>query len=141
MGIGRGIYAVVESASFIESELEVNMSEIFRPITKEVARMEGGYVAKLKFYLADVEAIVDPCVVIPNIGGARNDYFLLKNREEWHQDFCDWLEAPQFKEDISEDEADSSDSEEENFEENEESGASDEDVVDDDEENVVSDED
>jgi hypothetical protein len=54
--------------------------------------MVNGVVTELKFYLADVEAFVEP-VVIPDIGGAANEYFVVKNRDAWKQDFEEWLET------------------------------------------------
>ena len=46
----------------------------------------------MKFYLADVEAIVSPIAVIPDIGGNPNDYFIIKDRETWRMDFISFLE-------------------------------------------------
>jgi hypothetical protein len=54
--------------------------------------MVNGVVTELKFYLADVE-VVEPVVVIPDIGGAANEYFVVKNRDAWKQDFEEWLET------------------------------------------------
>jgi hypothetical protein len=48
------------------------------PVTKEVGNIAGGSVTKLKFYLADVEAFSAPMVVIPDIGGDPNAYFMSK---------------------------------------------------------------
>ena len=50
----------------------------------------------LKFYLAAVEAIVKPVVVIPDIGGAGNAHFLLKDCIDWKKDFIKWLRAPHY---------------------------------------------
>ena len=68
------------------------MSEIFVPITKEVKALTNNTVSHMKFYLADVEAIVDPIAVIPDIGGNPNDYFMIKDRETWRTDFISFLE-------------------------------------------------
>ena len=51
-------------------------------------------VSKMQFYLADVEAFLRPLVVIPDMGGNSNDYFLLKSRQDWRERFIDYLEAP-----------------------------------------------
>ena len=69
------------------------MSDIFVPITKRVGSMVNGKVTKLKFYLADVEAFEAPMVVVPDIGGKNNEYFVVKSREEWWEDFEAWLES------------------------------------------------
>jgi len=47
-----------------------------------------------KFYLADTEALVGPCIVIPDIGGDPNEYFQVKPRTEWAQEFLCWLRRP-----------------------------------------------
>ena len=93
-GIPPALYAVVESSRLNTDESEVNMSEIFIKIEKEVSQMRNGNVTKLKFYLADVEAFVEPLTVIPDIGGVPNGYFVCKNREQWRQSFIDWLREP-----------------------------------------------
>ena len=50
-------------------------------------------VSGFRFYLADVEAIVCPLAVIPDIGGPANCYFLVKDRDTWRQDFIRFLEG------------------------------------------------
>jgi hypothetical protein len=87
-----GIYAVVESASYNPDAEEQAMSELFIPITKEVGAMLGPTVWSLKFYLADVEAIVKPLAVIPDLGGPPNNYFIIKDRATWREDFIAFLE-------------------------------------------------
>ena len=86
-----GIYAVIETAFFSVDEERVARSEIFVPIIKEVSLIANGQVQKLKFFLADVEAFLKPLVVIPDIGGDINAYFLVKDRETWRQDFISFL--------------------------------------------------
>ena len=54
--------------------------------------MQNGFVTKLQFYLADCEAFVEPIVIIPDIGGKPNAYFLDKNQTQWREDFMEWLE-------------------------------------------------
>ena len=46
------------------------------------------------FYLADKEAFVGPCCVIPDIGGPSNRYFVVKPRNEWAAEFIHWIEDP-----------------------------------------------
>ncbi len=91
--IQPGIYAIVESAAYIEDEKEINRSNIFVPVRKEVDVMEHGNVVRAKLYLADVEAIVAPVSVIPDIGGLPHDYFVVKNASQWRDNFIDWLES------------------------------------------------
>ena len=46
------------------------------------------------FYVVDVETFASPLVIIPNIGGPKDQYFWMKPRKEWREDFIEWLEAP-----------------------------------------------
>ena len=46
------------------------------------------------FYLADVEAFVEPCCVVPDLGGPGNRYFVLKPRNKWAKEFVRWIEDP-----------------------------------------------
>ena len=46
------------------------------------------------FFLADVEAFTEPLVVVPDIGGPSNRYFLLHDRPTWVKRFTQWLETP-----------------------------------------------
>ena len=85
-----GLYAIVESATFVEDSADDE--GIFSPIIKEVGETRHGFVTKLQFYLADCEAFVAPAVVVPDIGGKPNAYFLVKNRAKWREDFMEWLE-------------------------------------------------
>ena len=56
---------------------------------------------KRKFYLANVDAIVGPCSVVPDIGGAKNAHLQVKRRKDWAKLFVLWLEAPH-EEDVME---------------------------------------
>jgi hypothetical protein len=94
MNLERSVYAVVESAIFDDNEQSIALSEIFVPITKEMGGLTNNAVSQLKFYLADVEAIVQAIAVIPDIGGPPNAYFLVKDRETWRTDFMAFLERP-----------------------------------------------
>jgi hypothetical protein len=50
---------------------------------------------KRKFCLADVEAILDPLVVVPNIGGRlRCEYLMMKPRSQWVDIFKKWMDDP-----------------------------------------------
>lgn len=104
--LNDGTYAVVESASPDTSCEENRHSEIFLPYLKQVKHKQSEKRAwKRKFFLADVDSIVKPLVVIPNIGGKSGTEFLLvKSRSEWVDDFKTWLEEDHSLDDIGEDE-------------------------------------
>ena len=89
-----GLYAIVESAVYTKTQAEVDMSELFVPIRKEVLPLRNGFVSGMKFYLADVEAIVETARVIPDIGGPANAYFLVRPRSMWSVMFTEWLGYP-----------------------------------------------
>ena len=59
----NGTYAVVEFAKWDPNPDEVSMSDLFIPMNKVVGR-DG----KRRFYLADVDSIVSPMCVVPDIG-------------------------------------------------------------------------
>ena len=99
-GVTPGLHAIVECADYVTTEIEVQRSEIFVPILKEVGEIRQGRVTKLKFYLAEVEAIVAPLAVIPDIGGPPNGYFVVRHRLQWQKDFVAWLREGQ---EVSED--------------------------------------
>ena len=99
-----GTFAVVETSSYVENEMEQELSEIFVPIVKHFTENENAD-PTMQFYLADVEAISDTCAVIPDIGGPPNRYFYVKDRDLWKKDFEDFLEKPlDIEAEISEDE-------------------------------------
>ena len=91
--VGPGLYAIVESSFVIEDE-DGESDHLFVPIRKDVLEITNNMVSKMQFYLADVEAFLRPLVVIPDMGGNSNDYFLLKSRQDWRERFIDYLEAP-----------------------------------------------
>ena len=93
MPLESAVYAVVESGVFDSDEASVELSEIFVPITKEIGGLTNNAVSHLKFYLADIDAIVGPIAVIPDIGGPPNAYFMVKERETWRTDFMKFLES------------------------------------------------
>ena len=105
--IGPGIYAIVESAEYLDDDYQNNLSNIFTPITKKVISTDG-FVRRSVFYLADVEAFVAPIAVIPDIGGANNAYFVVKNKTQWRQNFLEWLDEP-CREDVIDSDVDDSD--------------------------------
>lgn len=99
-----GLYAIVESAVYSKNKKEIELSEIFVPIVKQVKGLKHGYVSGMKFYLADVEAIVEPAIVVPDIGGQANAYFLVRNRAQWKQMFKEWLDFPDEEDDMESEE-------------------------------------
>lgn len=109
--VDPAIYAIVESSEWVEDEAEVGRSEIFVPIMKVIGGKSNGNVTKLRFFLADVEAFQDPMVVIPDIGGPPNAYFVCKNRETWRNDFVEWLREPHEHDAMSDSEDEISDQE------------------------------
>jgi len=69
-------------------------SELFDVLTTEVSEFNDGAVLKFKFYLADVDAFKEPCVVVPNVGGANNSYFWVEPKARWLEMFVQWLRSP-----------------------------------------------
>ena len=88
-----GIYAVVESTTK-NDDPNLLKGEMMTPILTEVDAIDRGFVTKMRFYLAEVEAFVGPAVVVPDIGGPKNAYFWLKSREKWANLFEQWLSRP-----------------------------------------------
>ena len=96
------VYAVVESASYENIEEEIRKSDLMVPILKDVQGIdEHGSVTGRVFYLADTEAFVRPCAVVPDIGGPPNRYFLVKQRSQWHKEFIVWVERPHNEDEMS----------------------------------------
>ena len=94
IALGDGVYAVIESSALDNTAGEIQRSDLLMPIHKEIEMDGDGLVTKRTFYLADTEAIVGPCCVVPDIGGASNRYFVVRPREEWATEFSRWLEDP-----------------------------------------------
>lgn len=96
-----GVCAVVESAQY-EANAEGLASDFFIPLLLDVEGFDvDGNVRGRKFYLADTEAIVGPCCVVPDIGGPLNRYLQVQPRTEWVKAFTAWLDAPH-KDDVME---------------------------------------
>ena len=86
------VYAVVESVVILTSD---ENTELLREVETEVEDFSPqGYVSKLKFYLAPVDAFVEPAAVVPNIGGKTNSYLWLTGRQNWRDLFVTWLHKP-----------------------------------------------
>jgi hypothetical protein len=89
-----GVYAVVEVAQYDEDVEEQIKSDLFTPLLVEVVGIAVDGEVCRKFYLANTDAIVGPCCVIPDIGGRKNAYFQAKSRTEWPKEFVSWLLQP-----------------------------------------------
>lgn len=91
-----GTYAVVESCVFEDEDPDARASDIFRALLKDMQGIDlkrRTYDSR-QYYLADTEAIVEPCCVIPDIGGPLNRYFLVHARTQWAAFFTKWIEEP-----------------------------------------------
>ena len=87
-----GVYAVVESTTYDDMDDEYYGSSFFKPIRKDVGRMINGKTTKRQFYLADTDAFLEPLVVVPNVGcHPDNQYFEVKPRHKWAEEFEEWL--------------------------------------------------
>ena len=100
------MYAVVESSHLEADDSELARSDLLVPLLKQVKGLdEDGDVTGREFFLADTEAFVEPCAVVPDIGGPPNRYFMVKSRETWHKEFITWVERTH-KDDLTSDEED-----------------------------------
>jgi hypothetical protein len=97
-----GVYAVVEEA-VIDDESELGRSDLFVPYLKRMDETEGEGPFHRLFFLADTEAIVEPCAMIPDIGGPPNRYLRVKGRHEWAREFILWVERPHLEDDMTDD--------------------------------------
>ena len=96
--VKAGTYAVVESSDFSVDE---SADCILLPLKKEVEDDGKGNVQKRSFYLANTDAFVKPCCVIPDYGGPFNRYFLVRPRSEWKDLFIAWLKDPHKNDDMT----------------------------------------
>ena len=103
ISLEEGVFACVECANVIKQEREgLSKLEMMHPIEKVVGLDDDGQVlldgdfqvAGRKFFLADTQAFLEPCCVIPDVGGPRNRYYLIENRENWPEIFQRWLQTP-----------------------------------------------
>lgn len=90
-----GVCAVCEVAECDKDAVNITKSDLFTPLLLETKGLdEDGDVIGRQFHLANTEAIVGPCSVIPDIGGPKNAYFEVKNRASWSAEFVTWLKTP-----------------------------------------------
>ena len=117
--VQNGVYAIIESADYVQDEDEVGLSDIFIPVIKEVNQIvqhgdQQGVVKKRKFYLADVEAFVEPIVVVPDVGSVpRCKYFHVKSRATWSNEFIKWIKMLHYHDEIDQEHEDEEDLDEE----------------------------
>ena len=119
ISLEEGVFACVECGNVMKKEREgLTTLETMHPVEKIVGLDDEGQVlldedfqvSDRKFFLADTEAFVEPCCVIPDVGGPRNRYYLIESRENWPEIFRKWLHAPMdddmvIEGDLTEDEA------------------------------------
>ena len=91
--IEAGIYAIVECSEALVYK-EAHKKHIVADFKIEVGSMSavGGFVDDLKFYLANVEAFLEPAIVVPDVGGPKNGYFWIAARSTWPEYFTSWLD-------------------------------------------------
>ena len=97
----NGVYAVIESTLPCPNRAKdgsslQNDSDLFTPYIKSVKTLyDDGTIADRQFWLANVEAIVDPLCVIPDVGSEdKCQYFVVAAQNKWSDMFVKWLEAP-----------------------------------------------
>jgi len=93
---------VVEASYFEGEEEKIVESDLFTPLTLEIEseNASSGEVSERKFYLANTDAFVGTCCVIPDMGGESNAYFLVQSRDNWADTFVKWLNQPHKYDDI-----------------------------------------
>ena len=103
ISLEEGVFGCAECANVKKQEREgLSKLETMHPIEKMVGMDDQGEVlldkdfnvAERKFFLADTKAFLEPCCVIPDIGGARNRYYLMESRDNWPEIFRQWLQSP-----------------------------------------------
>ena len=107
----KGVYAVVESGCYLDEmdegrqQMYATTSSIFRPFFKEVQMNNDAEMVRRKFYLADVEAFVEPVTVVPDVGCADIiKYFALIPRRDWAGNFTKWLDQPHILDNMDDEE-------------------------------------
>ena len=109
--VQKGVYAVVESGCYLDEmdegrqQMYATTSSIFRPFFKEVQMNNDAEMVRRKFYLADVEAFVEPVTVVPDVGCADIiKYFALIPRRDWAGNFTKWLDQPHILDNMDDEE-------------------------------------
>jgi hypothetical protein len=91
--LADGTYAVVEVAEYEENPAALK-SDLFIPLLLDTVPATDDDAEERVFYLANTEAFVAPCCVVPDIGGLSNRYFEVKARGLWSKEFAKWLDLP-----------------------------------------------
>jgi len=114
--LDKGVYAVIESSYYVDAKFDKTdptKSRLLRPLCKEIA--PAGVTAKRKFYLANVEAFVEPICVVPDFGNrpehSKVRYFHVQPRSGWSDNFISWVNNP-YEKDHHDDEAEEAEREE-----------------------------
>ena len=113
--ISPGIHAIAQATEHIEDKAEIGCSKIFLPLGKTVGGLTQNRVSHLELFLADVKSFVSPAAVIPDLGGQPNDYFLVKERVKWGEDFVSWLRTPSADDNMEDSEHEDSGEEQQNY--------------------------
>ena len=103
-----GVHAMVESSRYMTEEedgaQELPKSDLFRAIEKETQGTDCNGTLKRKFYLADVEAFLEPIAVVPDVGSMNKaKYFHVLARSQWATCFERWLHTPHVYDDMGND--------------------------------------
>ena len=78
-------------------EEEWEKSKILRPFLKKIGGIDDdGSVLSRNFFLADTSAFVSPLAVVPDLGGPKNRFFVMKPRAEWVELFVGWVNWPHY---------------------------------------------
>ena len=100
-GLKKVVCAVVESSLKEEDEVELAKSDPFVPCYKQVDDLDSD-IPRRVFYLADTEAFMSPCAMVPDIGGPKNRHFWVKPRTQWNKEFIHWVESAHADDDVTE---------------------------------------
>ena len=108
--VEKGVHAVIESGDYIETLVAREQdqavaaaylaqhemrSDLFRPFFKEVRMMDNFVMGGRKFYLAYVEAFLEPMIAVPDVGSDQvTKYFQVLPPREWSKVFTKWVEQP-----------------------------------------------
>ena len=95
-------YAVVESTIEGGDPDDHVVSDLFESHLKEVQMDVNGDIVGRRFCLAETEAFVGSCAMIPDIGGPPNRCLRVSNRGQWHKDFQAWVRSPHDMDDMNE---------------------------------------
>ena len=104
VSVEKGVFAVVESAEYVPKITDPAhpdfgmISSLVSPCTKQAKVWEDetqGKIGTRAFFLADVEAFVEPLTVYPDIGANHKArYLVVKPKNQWADDFQAWLRTP-----------------------------------------------